>query len=109
MYLSIIILFRIKPQCNLLFEAGHLAHSSPSTISRMGIVYVDPNNLGFMPFWVRWLEPRSLIEHAALDQCFQKYIPALLNLIFEDDNDLKKLPPLKTAVPQTKLNMVHME
>lgn len=101
-------MFRIKPQCNLLFEVGHLAYSSPSTISRMGIVFIDPNNLGFMPYWVRWLEPRSLMEQAALDQCFQKYVPDLLCLIFEDKNKIKKLSPLKIVIPQTKLNMVNM-
>jgi len=98
---------RIKPQCNLLFEVGHLSYSAPSTISRMGIVYVDPSNLGYMPFWVRWLEPRSLMEQTALDQCFQKYVPVLLNLIFKDGNDLNKSFPLTTAVFQTKLNMVN--
>jgi len=71
----------------------------------MGIVYVDPNNLGYMPFWIRWLEPRSLMEQTALDQCFQKYVPVLLNLIFKDGNDLNK--SLTTAVFQTRLNMVN--
>lgn len=104
--MDITIIFRIKPQCNLLFEVGHLAYSSPSTISRIGIVFIDPNNLGYMPYWTRWLEPRSLMEQAALDQCFQKYVPTLLNLIFEDENEIKKSYLLKTAIPQTKLNMV---
>lgn len=90
----------------MLFEVGHLSYSAPSTVSRMGIIYVDPNNLGFKPFWARWLEPRSLMEQTALDQCFQKYVPVLLNLIFEDGNGSRKSCPLKTAVPQTKLNMV---
>ncbi|VVC32081.1 Dynein heavy chain, domain-2,Dynein heavy chain domain,Dynein heavy chain, domain-1,Dynein heavy chain, P- [Cinara cedri] len=97
---------RIKPLCNLLFEVGNLAHSAPSTISRMGIIYVDPYNLGYMPFWLRWLESRSLIEQTALDQCFQKYVPELLNLIFENANSFEKSCPLRTAVPQTKLNMI---
>lgn len=89
-----------------MFEAGHLSYSAPSTISRMGIVYVDPGNLGYLPFWVRWLEPRSLMEQTALDQCFQKYVPVLLNLIFKDRNDLNKSFPLTTAIFRTRLNMV---
>lgn len=91
-----------------MFEVGHLTHSAPSTVSRMGIVYVDPKNLGYKPFWERWLEPRNLMEQTALDQCFQKYVPALLNLIFKDENDCKKSSPIMTAVPQTKLNMVNI-
>lgn len=73
----------------------------------MGIIYVDPDNLGYMPFWLRWLGSRSLIEQTALDQCFQKYVPELLSLMFEDRNRVKKSFPLRTAVPQTKLNMVN--
>jgi len=75
----------------------------------MGIVYVDPSNLGYLPFWIRWLEARSLMEQTAMDQCFQKYVPALLNLIFKDGNELNKPFPLTTAVFQTKLNMVHIK
>lgn len=73
----------------------------------MGVVYIDPNDLGYIPYWTRWLEPRSLMEQTALDQCFQKYVPMLLNIIFEDKNDIKKAHTIKIAVPQTKLNMVY--
>lgn len=100
------IVYRIKPLCNLLFEVGNLAYSAPSTVSRMGIVYIDPNNLGYIPFWTRWLEPRSLIEQTALDHFFQKYVHTLLNLIFENKDDNKKSSSLRISVPQTKLNMV---
>jgi dynein heavy chain len=92
----------------MLFEVGHLSYSAPSTVSRMGIVYVDPDKLGFKPFWLRWLEPRCLMEQTALDQCFQKYVPVLLSLIFGNGNGSRKSCPLKTTVPQTKLNMVRV-
>lgn len=74
----------------------------------MGIVYTNPNDLGYLPYWTRWLEPRSLMEQTALDQYFQKYVPALLNLIYEDKNYLKKTHTVRIAVSQTKLNMVYI-
>jgi len=49
------------------------------------------------------------MEQTALDQCFQKYVPVLLNLIFKDGNELNKSFPLTTAVFQTKLNMVYIK
>lgn len=101
-----IISYRIKPLCNLLFEVGHLAYLAPSTVSRMGIVYVDPNNLSYKPFWSRWLEPRNFMEQMALDHCFKKYVPVLLDLMFENEGDTRKSSPLKTSIPQTKVNMV---
>lgn len=104
-----IVTYRIKPLCNLLFEVGHLSYASPSTISRIGIIYVDPKDLGYKPFWERWMEPRSLMEQTALDHCFQKYIPTLLNLILGNDDGVEKSFPLRISVSQTKLNMASIK
>ena len=47
---------RIKLQkfCAMLFEVFDLQYASPATISRCGMVYVDPKNLGYRPFYERW-------------------------------------------------------
>ena len=38
---------RLERSCKMLFEVADLQYASPATISRCGMVYVDPRNLGF--------------------------------------------------------------
>ncbi|RVE40084.1 hypothetical protein evm_015266, partial [Chilo suppressalis] len=42
---------RLAPYCSLLFEVGDLNYASPATVSRAGMVFVDPKNLGYQPYW----------------------------------------------------------
>ena len=46
---------RLLPHCALLFEVSDLQYASPATISRCGMVWIDPKNLGYKPFYERWL------------------------------------------------------
>ena len=29
--------------------------ASPATVSRCGMVYVDPKDLGYTPYWEKWM------------------------------------------------------
>lgn len=44
---------RLASYCALLFEVGDLNYASPATVSRAGMVFVDPKNLGYQPYWDR--------------------------------------------------------
>lgn len=46
---------RLAPYCSLLFEVGDLNYASPATVSRAGMVFVDPKNLGYQPYWDRFV------------------------------------------------------
>lgn len=80
---------RLQKHVALLFEVGNLEHASPATVSRCGMVYVDPKNLGYKPVYLRWLSLRALVnkQHAEQNQTllklFDKYIPALVDFITE--------------------------
>ena len=50
---------RLQNHCKILIEVYDLQYASPATISRCGMAYVDPKNLGFRPFFVRWLKMRG--------------------------------------------------
>jgi dynein heavy chain len=46
---------RLERFCKLLFEVYDLQYASPATISRCGMVYVDPKNLGYSPYFEKWM------------------------------------------------------
>ncbi|KNC97013.1 uncharacterized protein SPPG_09508 [Spizellomyces punctatus DAOM BR117] len=50
---------------HMLFEVADLAVASPATVSRCGMVYMDPTNLGWRAFVQKWL--RELPEHVGTE------------------------------------------
>ncbi|KAI5707535.1 hypothetical protein M8J77_004618 [Diaphorina citri] len=105
---------RLLAHCQLLFEVGDLQYASPATVSRAGMVYVDPINLGYQPYWTRWVNLNVKADEELrelLNGIFDKYIPSSLTLIHEgslpgQETGGEGTPPLKTIIPQTPLNMI---
>lgn len=99
---------RLERYCKLLFEVYDLQYASPATISRCGMVYVDPKDLGYAPYYDKWLNKWSKFEalHEALVDFFQKYIPPLINLIFEGIENDEVTTPIPFLIPRTNLNLV---
>ncbi|TUV82046.1 Dynein heavy chain 10, axonemal [Bagarius yarrelli] len=97
---------RLQGHCALLFEVGDLQYASPATVSRCGMVFVDPKNLRFTPFWQKWVKNRPTREQEDLNRLFEKYVPSTIDMIVEGIVDGKQGEKLKSIVPQTDLNMV---
>ena len=47
---------KLEDHCKIIFEVFDLQYASPATISRCGMVYVDPKNLSYRPYWEGWIE-----------------------------------------------------
>ncbi|KAI5945034.1 Dynein heavy chain 10, axonemal [Manis javanica] len=98
---------RLQAHCALLFEVGDLQYASPATVSRCGMVYVDPKNLKYQPYWKKWVNQiQNKVEQGDLEILFEKYVPRLIDMIVEGIVDGRQGEKLKTIVPQTDLNMV---
>ncbi|KAM9858629.1 dynein axonemal heavy chain 10 [Aulostomus maculatus] len=97
---------RLQSHCALLFEVGDLQYASPATVSRCGMVFVDPKNLRYAPYWQRWLKNRPAREQQVLNELFEKYVHSSIDMIVDGVVDGKQGQRLKTIVPQTDLNMV---
>ncbi|XP_012151823.2 dynein heavy chain at 89D [Megachile rotundata] len=99
---------RIKMQnhCSLLFEVGDLQYASPATVSRAGMVYVDPKNLGYQPYMDKWIRSKNESDVEFLTGMCEKYVHGSISLIIEGMLGLQAVTPLKMIIPQTGLNMV---
>ncbi|XP_075882096.1 dynein axonemal heavy chain 10-like isoform X2 [Nelusetta ayraudi] len=97
---------RLQGHCALLFEVGDLQYASPATVSRCGMVFVDPKNLRYTPYWQKWVTNRPDKEQEALNTLFEKYVHKSIDMIVDGIVDGKQGQKLKTVVPQTDLNMV---
>jgi len=70
------------------------------------MVYVDPKNLGYEPYWQKWINDRTNIpEREELIKLFKKFVPGSIDLVCEGLRDGKQTEKLKTIVPLTSLNM----
>ena len=63
---------RLQPHVALLFEVGDLQYASPATVSRAGMVFVDPKNLGVKPYYIKWTKTRNDEEAAILMEFYKK-------------------------------------
>ncbi|KAM0726763.1 Dynein axonemal heavy chain 10 [Formica fusca] len=99
---------RIKMQdhCSLLFEVGDLQYASPATVSRAGMVYVDPKNLGYQPYMDKWIQAKSKTDQDFFRGMCEKYVHGSLKLIIQGMLGLQAVEPLRMIIPQTDLNMV---
>eukprot|EP00906_Rhabdomonas_costata_P000974 RCo001402 len=98
---------RLHPTCSLLFEVGDLQYASPATVSRCGMVYVDPKNLGWTPYAWKWMNSRNKEEAETLRELFQKYVKPCVDFVLDGvDSDGQVGKPPRLALPLTDLNMV---
>jgi dynein heavy chain len=73
---------RIKftPFIHMVFEVQDLAVASPATVSRCGMVYIDPAELGWMPYVRTWSKKNfeekfgPLYSEYLLVELFEKYV-----------------------------------
>ena len=68
---------RMEDHVKLIFEVADLQYASPATVSRCGMVYVDPKNLGYFPYYYRWVKLRCGNDDKLAELLFilyEKYI-----------------------------------
>lgn len=85
----------------LLFEIANLRTATPATVSRAGILYINPADVGWNPFVTSWIDTRTNpSEKATLTILFDKYIPPCLEVVRAK---FKKITPI---VDVAHLNML---
>ncbi|KAL0219153.1 hypothetical protein P9112_004806 [Eukaryota sp. TZLM1-RC] len=98
----------LASHCQLLFEVGALTYASPATVSRCGMVYVDPKDLRYSPYFEKWVRSReNEVQQGIIKEMFKKYVVPLVDLVFEGicfDGSIQD--PWTTILPVTNLNSV---
>ena len=78
---------KLKQEMKCLFEVMDLSTASPATVSRIGVVYMTPSDLGYMPYVKSWLwgpistapegMPEAIRKH--LYELISKFVPLVMN------------------------------
>ena len=74
------------------------------------MVYVDPKNLGYEPYYDTWARVKQKnygeIMYETLKWLFSKYIPVIIDWIFDGVAGEEIAEPFEFIVPRTNLNLV---
>jgi dynein heavy chain len=98
---------RLQNYNKLVFEVGNLEYASPATVSRCGMVWVDPQNLRYWPFLNSWLQLHSEKEDVpVLTNLFKKYCEPVINFLLLGIDNGAYSPKPKTVCSMTELNVI---
>ena len=101
---------RLEEFAMMIMETFDLQHASPATISRCGMVWVDPKNLGYKPFFEKWVNDRCQQaredEKEVLLDLLDKYVDDLLAFVLDGIVDGEVGPRPKMVVSLVNVNMV---
>ncbi|CAL8284422.1 unnamed protein product [Lota lota] len=87
----------LSPSMRLVFEMKDLRMATPATMSRAGILFINPSDLGWNAVVVSWMDKREVeSEKANLSILFDQYLPTCLEKL---KSSFKKM----TAIPEMSL------
>ncbi|XP_026216049.1 dynein heavy chain 6, axonemal isoform X2 [Anabas testudineus] len=78
---------KLTPSIHMVFEVQDLAVASPATVSRCGMVYIDPDELKWMPYVQTWITslgdklPDSVRQY--LLELFEQYVEKGLQFVLK--------------------------
>ncbi|GLC47993.1 hypothetical protein PLESTB_000047400 [Pleodorina starrii] len=85
-------IIQMSSTMSMIFEVGDLAVASPATVSRCGMVYLEPHQLGWQPLLTSWLAtlPRCLGPRVRrhLEQLFEWLMPPCLRFVRKDAKEV---------------------
>lgn len=93
-------IIKMAPTQTMMFEVQDLAYASPATVSRCGMIYMEPEALGIAPLIKSWLRSQEQQLPAALAGAFKATVQTLFDAWLEPGLQFLR-KNLKEPVPTT--------
>ncbi|XP_013383060.1 dynein heavy chain 7, axonemal-like [Lingula anatina] len=101
-------IIQLASTTNLMFEPMDLEAASPATVSRCGMIYMEPSSLGWRPVVKSWLNvlPSTLNElhKQAINELFERFCDACLACVRKQMKELS--PTSDTNLVKSLMNLM---
>ncbi|XP_030590036.1 dynein heavy chain 12, axonemal [Archocentrus centrarchus] len=101
-------IIQMSSQMSLIFEAMDLSQASPATVSRCGMIYMEPSQLGWKPLVISWMNTlpddlQSRDNRSLLLELFDWLLPPALTMLRKHCREVVSTSNSNTVVSLCRL------